>query len=141
MKRYIRSAESASEILDIQSFAQSKMKELGGSTNCKSVSDAIENKYGLKSVRVYIFNEGSQSNNSHWCNLSSDPHYLYDFTGDQFVGDDKSSKVWRYYKDTDSDIYVSKDRQTSSELSRQYPDPYSIIDKTDGTIFGIQLHD
>lgn len=140
MKRYIRCAESTDEILEIQTFAQNIMKQLNGSTNCKPVSDAIENAYGLKAVSVFIFNGIDVSSNSHWCNLSSDPHYLYDFTGDQFVGDNISSKVWIYYKDSNSDIYVSKDRKTSSELSRKYPNEASIIDKTDGSIFGIQLH-
>ena len=142
MKRYIRCNESAELLSQIELFAQNAMKQLGDeSMNCKPVSEAIERKFNLKSVRVYITNgDGSQSSSLHYCNLSQDSHKLYDFTGDQFNENNITSNLWVYYRAAGSECYVSLDHESSYELSKQYPTIQDILQSNDADLFGVQLY-
>ena len=139
MKRYVHAQSVLNRSLaEVEKFAQSIMKHYGRSTVCNIVSEEIEKEYGLKKVQVTIFNNGEVFDTLHYCNIL-DNSYLCDFTGDQFVGDSKSSQVWIYHKNKDSEIYVSRDRKTSEELSAQYPTIQSIMSSEDDSVFGIQL--
>ena len=141
MKRYVTNSRCLDPSLEeMERFAKSIMRKEGSSTVCNIVADAIEERYGIKSVDVVVFNgDGSLFNSSHKCNLSNDSRYVYDFTGDQFIGNSVTSKLWLYFKVDDSDIWVSYKGDVLLGLSQKYPCMEALMESNDPDFYGIML--
>lgn len=102
MKRYIvASSEINADLLDkLHQHAGKRMKELGGCTNCKILSQELANisegKLDVLSDNLTVLvpdSDGFKIESSHVVNITPDTSCIYDFTFDQFLGNTETSDV------------------------------------------------